>query len=448
MGDAPATASVADTARVLGGVLAPILAQGVIVRRPRAVAAAGRLHLDDRAVAILRRMRERYGRGPLRLRVPGRSVALVLDPDDVTRVLRDSPEPFAADSREKRGALGHFQPHGVLVSHGQVRDERRRFVEAVLDTGHPVHRTAGAMGPTAREEATRLADLAAITGVLDWDRFDAAWTPMVRRIVLGDAAREDHELTALLTALRGQANWSYLSPARPDRLERLRLRLGAYVDAAAPGSLAALVAAAPAPDRVDRVDQIPQWLFAFDPAGQAAFRALALLATHPDLLARVAVDADDASADDLARGAVLESVRLWPTTAVVLRDTTTETHWEGGGTLPAGTALGIVSSFFHRDGATVPAADRFDPERWAEGRADDGHTLLPFSAGPVVCPGREVVLHVAGTVLRTLLRRVTVAPVPPSPLDPDRPLPRGLDPFALRFAVDARRDAAAVAGGQ
>ncbi|MCX6464169.1 MAG: cytochrome P450 [Pseudonocardiales bacterium] len=431
-GHAPARASARDTARVLGGVLGPMLAQGVIARRPRMTALAQRRHLDDRADAILRRMRERYGAGPLRLRVPGRSVALLLDPDDVHRVLRDSPEPFAADTREKRGALGHFQPHGVLVSHGAVREERRRFAEAVLDTGHPVHRLAGTIGVTAREEAARCADLARVTGTLDWPAFAAAWRPMVRRIVLGDAAREDREVSDLLTALRGRANWSYLATRRPDRLRRLRRRLGAYVDAAEPGSLAGLVAAVPAPDRADRVDQIPQWLFAFDPAGMATFRALALLVAHPDVLARV--PGDDGT---LLRGAVLESVRLWPTTAVVLRDTTAPTRW-GGATLPAGTALGVVSSFFHRDPATVPGADRFDPDRWSDGRADDGRTLLPFSAGPVVCPGRELVLLVAAEFLRALLGRATPA-LTDGPLDAARPLPHGLDPFGLRFAVPPDR---------
>jgi cytochrome P450 len=412
------TAGVADTARILGGALGPILLQGVIARRPRAVAVADRLDLDGRAVALLQRMRDRYGTGPLRLRIPGRSVALLLDPDDVARVLAASPEPFAADSREKRGALGHFQPHGVLVSHGAVRAERRRFVESVLDTGRPVHRLGAAIGGAAREEARRLADEVGRAGALDWAAFSAAWNPLVRRVVLGDGARADEETTALLTALRGQANWSYLAPGRPDRQQRLRARLAAHVARADPGSLAALVATVPAPDRVDPLDQLPHWLFAYDPAGIATFRALALLLTHPD-----------APRDpDGLRAAVLESVRLWPTTAVVLRDTTEETAWAGG-SLPAGTSLGIVSSFFHRDGATVPAADRFTPGQWRDGTADDGRTLLPFSAGPVVCPGRELVLFTAAEFLDELLSRTHLLPTRPL----REPLPRGLNPFSLRF---------------
>ena len=77
VGATPSMASARDTARVLGGVLTPMLAQGVIARRPRLTARAERHRLDDGAVTVLQEMRGRYGSGPLRLRIPGRSVALL-----------------------------------------------------------------------------------------------------------------------------------------------------------------------------------------------------------------------------------------------------------------------------------------------------------------------------------------------------------------------------------
>jgi hypothetical protein len=81
------------------------------------------------------------------------------------------------------------------------------------------------------------------------------------------------------------------------------------------------------------------------------------------------------------------------------------------------------------------------PTIGATAAPNEGRTLLPFSAGPVVCPAREVVLYTASTALCTLLGQVRLAPEPPFPLQPARPLPRGLDPFTLRFAVrpQARR---------
>jgi cytochrome P450 len=432
-------AGIRDTAAAVGGVLAPMLLQGVIARRRRAVALAGRLDLDGRAVRRMTRLRDRYGPGPLVLPLPLRTVALVLNPDDVARMLQESPEPFAAASLEKRGALGHFQPHGVLISRGEIREQRRRFVEEVLDTGRPLHRLAEPFALVAREEALALRRAVQQDGVLDWDRFMTAWWRVVRRVVLGDGAREDHVTTDLLTRLRRRANWSYLLPRRRDQQAELHERLRRYVTAAAPGSLAELVAGMPAAPGVDGTDQIPQWLFAFDPAGMAAYRALALVLGHPDQAVRVREEITGRDLDrphdlPLLRASVLESVRLWPTTAVVLRDTTAPTVWPGG-TLAAGAAVGVVSAFFHRDPATVADADRFDPDAWCDGSADDAPALVPFSAGPVACPGRELVLLTTSLFLASLLEDGVLAPGPGFPVDPDRPLPAALDAFALRFAA-------------
>ena len=100
----------------------------------------------------------------------------------------------------------------------------------------------------------------------------------VRRVVLGDGARDDHELTDLLTRLRRSANWSYLTPTRRRLGERFDRRSGSYIDRAEAGSLAGLVAKRGGHGAV-APQQVPQWLFAFDPAGIAAIRTLALLAS-------------------------------------------------------------------------------------------------------------------------------------------------------------------------
>lgn len=67
-----ATASALDTALVLGTALAPVVARGVIIRRPRAVALAEKADADRLLVRTLQRLRSRYGTAPLRLVVPGR----------------------------------------------------------------------------------------------------------------------------------------------------------------------------------------------------------------------------------------------------------------------------------------------------------------------------------------------------------------------------------------
>ena len=72
------TASVPDTLRAVVGVLLPLVARGVIVRRQRVVALLERLDADRRLVGTLQRLRARYGPRPLLLRLPARRIVLVL----------------------------------------------------------------------------------------------------------------------------------------------------------------------------------------------------------------------------------------------------------------------------------------------------------------------------------------------------------------------------------
>ena len=122
MGCMPVTrASTRDTVGVLADVVGPLLARGVIARRRRLVDLGDRLDADRRAIRRMQDLRRRYGPGPLLLRLPGREIALVLAAEDVRRVLDGAPEPFDPASREKCAALSHFQPQGVLISHGPAR---------------------------------------------------------------------------------------------------------------------------------------------------------------------------------------------------------------------------------------------------------------------------------------------------------------------------------------
>lgn len=432
-------ASLLDSLRLGATVLLPLVGRGLIIRRPRAVALAERIDADRRAVRLLQSLHERYGAGPVLVNFPARRLAVVLSPDHVQRVLDETPEPFTAANLEKRSSLGRFQPHGVLVSEGEARTDRRRFNEAVLDTERPVHRLADDLVSKVREEVAAVVGLAERSGHLAWDDFARGWWRMVRRVVLGDAARDDHAVTDLLARLRRGANWGYLRPGQNAVHARFERRLRAHLERAEPGSLAHLVATAPATPQTVPHDQVPQWLFAFDAAGMATFRTLALLASHTEQAGHAR---DELSGRDLStpqdlpylRACVLESSRLWPTTPSILRDTTTTTVWDSG-TLPAGTALMVFAPFFHRDDRRLPYADRFQPGVWADGYASDEWPLIPFSAGPAECAGRNLVLLVTSTALAALLEHHDYRLRPLGRLDSGRPLPGTLNPFTLRFAV-------------
>ncbi|WOI63194.1 cytochrome P450 [Streptomyces fradiae] len=431
--------SARDAARVAAVVVAPTLAAGVVVRRRGGMALAERYAVDRRAIGLLGELRRRYGPGPLRADVAGRHFALVLDADDAVRVLEETPDPYSPATREKRAALEQFQPHGVLISRGAERTGRRALNESVLETGNQLHSLAPRLVRAVREEAgALLREVAENSGELGWDDFAPAWDRVVRRVTLGDGARDDTALTAMLGRLRAAANWSVAAPRRSGLRDRFEERLRGHVARAEPGSLAAALGTAHAGPDLDPAGQVPHWLFAFDAAGIAALRTLALLATHTpqDAQVRNEVAVTDLTEPHLmpyTRACVLESVRLWPTTPFLLREAVRDTSW-GAGTLPAGTEFLIYTPLFHRDDA-LPYADRFAPEIWLDGTAQDTRGLFPFSAGPGACPGEDLVLFVTSTLLAALVERHSFLPDRPGRLRPDRPLPRTLDHFGLRFAV-------------
>lgn len=365
-----------DTARVLATVLLPTLAKGVIVRRPGVMALAGKLQSDGTAIDTMRHLRDRYGPEPVRLRITGRSVAVLVDPADVGRLLRESPEPFALATKEKKAALKHFQPHGVLISEGADRERRREQNERAL---RPENLT---VEPIVRDEADLLLRHVMSTGELTWDAFTRAWWRIARRIVLGDSARDDEQLTDDLLVLRQNANWAFLHPQQRGLRERFQRRLNEY-NPALP-------------------DQVPHWLFAFDAAGIVTMRALAIGGRG-------------------ARG-ILESARLWPTTPVILRESTKPTRWHGTW-LPTGTEFVVFTPFFHRDADRLPFADRYAPEYW-DGPRDPA--IVPFSAGPGECPGRDLVLASAGCMLDALSEHLSFPVL-------SEPLPKTLNHFGLRL---------------
>lgn len=420
----PARASLADTVALGALVLVPTLAQGAILRRRRMVGLAARWDTNDWACRLLRRLRDKHGTGPLLVRVLHRRVLLLLSPEDARQALKQTTVSLTAASRDKVATLGLFEPGAVLLSRGPIREERRRFNESVLDYPKADHHLCPAFDAVIRAEAAELIGRTTGRGAeLTWDEFVRTYRRIVRRVVLGDAAKDDEQLTALLDTLRADANWFRLRPRRDALRQRLWERVLGYLDEGS-GGLASCVADAPQTTRTLPQAQAQHWLFAFDAAPIATFLALGLVAGHPD---RNRTD------HDYLRACVRESLRLWPTTLAILRDTTRRTTWSDGSTVPKGTAVVYYSSYFHRDDSRLPYADRFEPEAWLDGRASEDWSLAPFSRGPAECPGQHVVLFTSATLLSALLDQ-GLRQVGGVRLTPDRPLPRTADHHALRFA--------------
>lgn len=442
MSPTPVDLTPAENVRVLAKVLAPLVAQGAIVRRPRATAWAERHQTDRTARAVLADLRTRHDGAPLVVRLGSRRLVVVTEPDDVRRLLEGSPEPFTPATKEKRAALAHFQPDGVLISSTAERWHRRPFNEKVLQTDQPVHDDGAAVVDSVHRGSADLARQLGETGRFDAATFADAWWGTVLEVVLGPKARGDRGLVDVLNTLRGDANWSWLHPPRPRLRDDLEGRIASYLLNPEPGCLAAVAhRCGPA----TAVGQVPHWLFAFDAAGAATLRALAITAARPAVRERLLAEAEPPGRPTLgrspavlpyARACVLESLRLWPTTFAVLRDSTGPTDW-GGRTLPTHTGFAIVSSFFHRDPDRLEHADAFVPEGWLDGRNNADWGLIPFSGGPVACPGRNLVLLVASHMLTRLAAHdLRVGRGRYLARDP---LPATVDHLGLRFRIAGSR---------
>ncbi|OAK51144.1 cytochrome P450 [Rhodococcoides kyotonense] len=428
-------------ARLLAKLSGPLVAGGVIARRRTVMPLLEKRQSDADTVETMLELRREYGPGPLRLELPGRTVVVPLTAGDVERVLAQSPELFTPANREKRAALSPFQPHGVLISRGRARESRRTFNEQVLDSDLPLHHLAGSLAPTIREEAGNIvAEASGNDGLLDASVFVEGWWRMVRRVVLGDGARDDDAVTDDLWTLRGDGNWSYLRPLRRRVRDRFLDRLYEYVDDAEPLSLAGAVAAARPDSTVDPVGQIPHWLFAFDAAGMVALRALAVLSAQPEHMRRardeiVEMDLSQPQVLPYLRACILESVRLWPTTPAILRDSTTTTHWGEGDRrfdIESGAAFLILTAFFHRDRTSIDFADDFTPDAWLDGRMSTQRAVVPFSAGPARCPGQNFVLFTTSMMLANLIESLPDLRQQSTPsLGGESPLPATLNHFSI-----------------
>jgi Cytochrome P450 len=394
-------------------------------------------------------MRSEFGRGPVELVIPGRRIIVVLDADDAAMVLAQVPTPFHPANWENRKALQWFQPHGALVSTGDIRQDRRAVNEAALDTDSPLHQLADQFVHTIADEAQSLITEATTRQRLDSNDFTTSWWRLVRRVVLGEAAADDHTITDQLWKLRSAGNWSFLALPHRRLRDKFTQRLYRYGETPDRASLLGVLSGVPATGAVDPVGQVPHWLFAFDAAGMALLRALAVLTTHPEHHERALQETGDLDVPQMRaylRACVLESVRLWPTTPTILRETTEDTDWREGSnqfTIGGGAALMIVTPAFHRDDQLLPFAHQFTPDIWLDGRGQHYPERLPFSASPAECPGRNLVLFTTSTFMANLLAAVRLELQSRPQPSPTADLPMTLNQFGLEFAVQPRARAAA-----
>jgi len=429
-------ASIVEGIRFTAQIGAPNIILGLFNKRELPARIASTVAADYLGYRLVEGMVKSYGPGPFYVRVAKDEALLLTHPDDLKFVLGGSPDPFASDPEPKRKGMAAFQPDALTISRGEVWADRRRFAEAVLDTGKPMHRLAQSFTDVAREIAGELAHQ-----TMRWQSFNEAFQKMTRRVVFGDRAAGNAHLSDLLGELMSAGNKMPGEPA-PGYDELISMIEG-YLKDPEPNSLAALIADAPAPADVTPAGQVVHWLFAMgDTLGANTFRALATLSTHLEQQREVRAEmaaADITSAAGIASltylaGCLLEAMRLWPTTALFGRVATRDVQFPSGAVLPEGTQVLIYNVFNHRNRDRIPYADRFSPGEWASGDAGDDWSYNFFSHGPQRCPGDGLSVFLGQAVLAHLLDAGSPT-VSGTSLDPEKPLPHSLDLYGFSVGL-------------
>ncbi|MFD7641933.1 cytochrome P450 [Kitasatospora sp. NPDC059795] len=367
-------------------------------------------------------------------------------PDHVRRVLTDNSANYhkGIGLVHARRALGD----GLLTSEGELWRAQRKVIQPVFQArrisrqaeviaeeaallAERLRRTAGTGPVDMRQEMTSLtlgvlgrslldADLGAYESigeafeiVQDQAIFEMmslssvpSWVPLPLQLRFRRARAELDRIVADLAEERERRPAS--DGTRDDVLSRL-------VDATAGER-------DPVARRARMRDELVTLLLAgHDTTASTLGWTLYLLDRHPEVGDRVRAEVDDVLGDrlptfeDMHRlsytSMVLQEVmRLYPAVWLLPRKALAADEI-GGYRVPAGADVVLCPYTLHRHPEFWEHPDRFDPERFAKGRAAGRHryAYIPFGAGPRVCVGSGLGMLEATVVLAVLLRRLRLS---------------------------------------
>jgi cytochrome P450 len=138
---------------------------------------------------------------------------------------------------------------------------------------------------------------------------------------------------------------------------------------------------------------------------------------------------------NVARRVFLETLRLYPTTWMLLRTTAEKSAFQGF-QVPQGTMLALSPYVTHRHPEFWPDPERFDPDRFLPEASEKRHRFayLAFGGGPRVCIGANLAVLEARLILSLVLRRFAMKADPTQtvrPLALVSLIPRGGVPVTL-----------------
>jgi len=136
--------------------------------------------------------------------------------------------------------------------------------------------------------------------------------------------------------------------------------------------------------------------------------AVERLRRHPAVL-RELVDEVEAGGNALREATILEIQRSRPVIDLVGRQVKADSVQIGRWTVPKGYAILVSIALIHDNESLFPNPNAFDPHRFLGGRPDM-YQWIPFGGGTRRCLGAAFATMEMHTVLRTMLREVTLVP--------------------------------------
>jgi cytochrome P450 len=177
-------------------------------------------------------------------------------------------------------------------------------------------------------------------------------------------------------------------------------------------------------------DEVVTLFFAgFETTARSLTWAWYLLSLHPDIMARVAAEADAVlggrtpTAGDLyqltyTRMVIDETLRLYPPTALLARQNV-ESDEIGGYPIPPDSMVTLIPYLIHRHPSVWDDPERFDPERFTKEASSERpkYAYIPFASGPRVCLGNNFALLEMTLALSMTLARYSLAATSAEPIE-------------------------------
>ena len=406
-------------------------------------------------LGILTTLQQRYDR-VVHLNIGNRQQYLVLQPEDAKHILQENHRNYGRSPAFN--VLKIFLGNGLLTSDGDFWRRQRRLAQPAFHR----QRLAALAQTMVHETADWIDEL----GQLDLSKsinasqglMDVTMRIVCKTLFGSDVVGKLGGLSTALDTLQYQANNRMLSPIRfpmtwPTPANKRFKQAGILVDSfiygvidqrnQQPGTdrddLLGMLQSAEDDDTGERMSdkQLRDECVTIFAAGHETTAVsmawtLHLLTQHPDVLARLQGEVKTVLGDtrtpppDAFRGlpytmqVVQESLRLYPPAWIMSRLALADDPI-GPYTIPAGDTALVSPYLLHRDPASWPNPDRFDPNRFAPGWEKERHSYayLPFGGGPRLCIGNQFALMEMQILLAMLVRTFTVAPVLNQRVDPN-----------------------------